>query len=229
MEMMPYHAELDDDVVPYWAPGSLPAVTQTTGVCTARSDWHREVPVLAGTRLTMRELKVSDAPALLEQLSAEEVSRFISPPPSSVEAFEKFILWTHRERTAGRHVCLAVVPEGHDKPVGMFQVRVLADHPGCAEWGFALGSSFWGTGLFAAGARLVLDFTFEQMGVRRLEARSAVLNGRGNGALRKLGAVCEGVLHESFERYGERLDQALWTIEHEDWLFARVSFNGTVH
>ena len=85
-----------------------------------------------------------------------------------------------------------------------------------AEWGFAIGSGYWGTGLFEAGARLVLDFSFDVVGVHRLEARAAVRNGRGNGALRKIGAVCEGVLRKSFLRNGEYLDQNLWSILSED-------------
>jgi RimJ/RimL family protein N-acetyltransferase len=42
-------------------------------------------------------------------------------------------------------------------------------------------------------------------------------NGRGNGALRKIGAVQEGLLRKSFLKDGEYLDQALWTILDEDW------------
>ena len=37
-------------------------------------------------------------------------------------------------------------------------------------------------------------------------------NGRGNGALRKLGAVQEGVLRRSFLKNGQYLDQMLWSI-----------------
>ena len=40
---------------------------------------------------------------------------------------------------------------------------------------------------------------------------------RGNGALRKLGAVQEGILRKSFLRSGEYLDQMLWTVLDEDW------------
>jgi RimJ/RimL family protein N-acetyltransferase len=36
-------------------------------------------------------------------------------------------------------------------------------------------------------ATSVLTFTFEVLGVQRLEARAAVVNRRGNGALRKIG------------------------------------------
>ena len=75
--------------------------------------------------VTLRELRLSDAPSLLAMLSTEEVSRFISPPPTTVEGFERFIAWTHRERAAGNYVCFAVVPHGMDTAIGIFQVRQL--------------------------------------------------------------------------------------------------------
>jgi ribosomal-protein-alanine N-acetyltransferase len=81
-----------------------------------------------------------------------------------------------------------------------------------AEWGFALGAEYWGTGAFVTGARLVLGFAFKTLNVHRMEARAAVENGRGNGALRKLGAVPEARLRGSFLRRGKALDQVLWTI-----------------
>jgi hypothetical protein len=81
----------------------------------------------------------------------------------------------------------------------------------------ALVSPFWGTGNFEKGAALVMEFAFETVGVHRLEARAAVRNGRGNGALRKIGAVQEGILRKSFLKNGEYLDQMLWTVLDEDW------------
>ena len=83
--------------------------------------------------------------------------------------------------------------------------------------------------MFMAAARRVVDFAFVQMGMRRLEARACVANGRGSGALRKVGAVCEAVLHRSFERRGERLDQGLWTILRDDLLFLTTVPRTTVH
>jgi ribosomal-protein-alanine N-acetyltransferase len=178
--------------------------------------------------VTLRELKLSDAPALLAMLSTEEVSRFISPPPTTVEGFERFIAWTHRERAAGSYICFAVVPHGMDTAIGIFQIRQLEPGFATAEWGFALGSAFWGTGIFLDGARMVVDFAFEVVGAHRLEARAAVANGRGNGALRKVGAVQEGVLRKSFLRNGEYLDQTLWTILDDDWR-AKSVWGGQVH
>ena len=185
------------------------------------TDWRQSLPVLKGAKVTLRDLRLSDAASLLAMLATEEVARFISPPPTTVEGFERFIAWTHRERAAGRYACFAVVVDGTDTAVGIFQIRQLEPGWGTAEWGFAIGSPYWGSGLFLDGARLVVDFAFEAIGVHRLEARAAVQNGRGNGALRKVGAVQEGVLRKSFLRSGEYLDQVLWTIVDEDWRQAR--------
>jgi ribosomal-protein-alanine N-acetyltransferase len=115
-----------------------------------------------------------------------------------------------------------VVPEGSDTAVGLFQIR---QHEGAfqtAEWGFALGAAYWGTGLFVASATQVLDFVFDTLETRRLEARAVVDNGRGNGALQKMGAVREGVLRSSFLKDGRYYDQALWSILREDWMQAKV-------
>ena len=196
---------------------------------TTTSDWRQALPALTGSMVTLRELRLSDAPSLLAMLSTEEVARFISPPPATVQGFERFIAWTHRERAAGNYACFALVPHGMDTPVGIFQVRQLEPGFVTGEWGFAIGSPFWGTGMFVESARLVADFAFDVIGTHRLEARAAILNGRGNGALRKIGAMQEGILRKSFLRNGEYLDQALWTILDEDWKAQRVAWGARVH
>ncbi len=219
MEKMPYREQLD-----------VPAVeTGGTSWQTVSSDWRAGLPLLSAPHVTLRELRLSDAPSLLSMLTTEEVTRFISPPPTTVDGFERFILWTHRQRAQGSYICFAVVPEGYEDAVGLFQVRQLEPGFGTAEWGFAVGSPFWGTGMFVESARLVLDFVFDVVGTHRVEARAAVANGRGNGALKKLGAVQEGVLRKSLFRHGLYLDQILWGILDEDWRLARTGRQPRVH
>ena len=207
MEKMPFQPALHKGTT---------MITTATATATA-TDWKTALPVLAGSNFTLRELHVQDAPALLAMLSTEEVARFISPPPTTVDGFERFIKWTHRERQAGNYACFAIVPKGMTTAIGIFQVRSLEPGFGTAEWGFAMGSEFWGSGIFAEGARLILGFAFDMVGVNRMEARAATANGRGNGALRKIGAVQEGVLRRSFLRHGVYYDQVLWGILAEDW------------
>ena len=221
MEKMPYQPHLEPTLPP-------PAPLATPSSTTFTDDWRSQLPVLTGDMVSLRELRATDAPALFAALTSDQVARFISPPPSSVEGFERFIAWANRQRQAGQYVCFAVVPHGSDTAIGIFQVRSLEPAFGTAEWGFALASEFWGTGIFMDGAKLMVDFTFEVLGVHRLEARAALKNGRGNGALRKLGAVQEGVLRKSFQRNGEYMDQALWTILQDEWMQAKTVWGSRV-
>jgi [ribosomal protein S5]-alanine N-acetyltransferase len=209
MEKMPYQVAVDTMMI-------QPSTTAITS-----SDWQQGLPTLRGHQVVLRELRASDAASLFTLLTTEEVSRFISPPPTTVEGFSRFIDWTLRQRTAGTYACFAVTVAGFDTAVGIFQVRALDASFETAEWGFALGSDFWGTGVFQEGAAMVLDFTFETIGVRRLEARAAVKNGRGNGALQKLGAVQECRLRKSFHKNGEYLDQVLYSMLDTDWRGSR--------
>ncbi len=212
MEKMPYRPELD--VVPVTG-----SVTETTIATTevVSTDWRDALPVLVGSSVVLREMRKEDAPSLFALLTIEEVSRFISPPPSSVAGFERFIAWAARQRAAGSYVCFAVTLVESDTAIGIFQLRSSEPDFGTAEWGFALGAPFWGTGVFQQSAELVMEFAFDTVGVHRLEARAALRNGRGNGALRKIGAKQEGILRKSFQRNGDYLDQALWTVLDEDW------------
>lgn len=215
MEKMPYQPDLDRPM---------------TTTATISSDWRYALPVLHGSQVTLRDLEIGDAPSLLAMLTTEEVSRFISPPPTTVEGFERFITWARGEREAGRYACFAVVPHGMTTAIGLFQVRQLEPGFATAEWGFAIGSNFWGTGIFMDAAPMVVNFAIETLAVRRLEARAAVANGRGNGALRKLGAVQEGVLRRSFYRNGQHLDQMLWSILSEEWRQAKAVWgSGVIH
>jgi [ribosomal protein S5]-alanine N-acetyltransferase len=217
MEKMPYQPDMDRPMT-------------TTATATISSDWRNALPVLTGNKVMLRELEVTDAPSLFAMLTPEEVSRFISPPPTTVEGFERFIGWARAERAAGRYVCFAVVPHGMTTAVGLFQVRQLEAGFATAEWGFALGSAFWGTGMFVDGGQLIVDFAVETLNVGRLEARACVANGRGNGALRKLGAVQEGVLRRSFLKNGQFLDQMLWSILADEWRQTKAVWGpGLIH
>ena len=211
MEKMPYREALQATAV-------TPAIDTIVS-----SDWRQGLPTLCGKQVVLRELRASDAASLFALLTTEEVARFISPPPTTVEGFGRFIDWTRRQRAAGTYACFAVTLVGFDTAIGIFQVRETEQHFGTAEWGFAIGSAFWGTGVFQDGADLVLDFAFTTLGVHRLEARAAVRNGRGNGALQKIGAVQECVLRKSFQKNGEYLDQVLYAVVDVDWRAMRAS------
>ena len=176
-------------------------------------DWWVQVPVLSGPSIRIREVEAADAAALLELFSDPRVSHYLYTPPSSVTQFEGFIEWAQRQREVAKCVCFVVVPNGLLQPIGLFQLRALEAGFGVAEWGFAMAPSFWSTGLFEEAATLVAEFAFA-IGVKRIEARAVVENGRANRALEKIGAKGEALLRKAFKHDAP---QFLWAIVAEDW------------
>lgn len=207
----------------------MPYQEQVLQAHSSAFDWHFGLPTICSEKLTLREVRESDAAALMTMLTSEEVAEFISPLPRTIEGFKRFISQVHHERVAGHSFCFGIVPAGYEDAMGLFQVRQLEPGFGSAEWGFALGSAFWGTGVFQEGAHGVIDFAFGVVGAHRLEARSIASNGRGNAALQKMGAMQEGVLRRSFLRDGRYFDQILWSILKDDWRQAKAIWGPRLH
>jgi RimJ/RimL family protein N-acetyltransferase len=203
---------LDFDVPPVQEPEALPAIARP-----AVAPWRRELPVLRGEGVTLRELVASDALSLATLLNDADVARYIPPPPSGQGEFERFIAWARNQRESGTILCFGVVPDDAPGAVGILQIHELEPPFRTAEWGFVIGRPYWGTGLFEHSARPLLDFAFGTVGVRRLEARAMAANARANAVLRRLGATEEGHLRRSFLLGGEYHDDVLWSILDTDW------------
>jgi RimJ/RimL family protein N-acetyltransferase len=171
--------------------------------------------------VTLREVAPEDAASLAASLGTPEVQEYLPLGPVDQAGFAMFIRWVRRERHAGRYLCFAVVPREANDACGLFQLWPIEPGFGTAEMGFALSSSFWGTGVFRESASAVIDFAIDTLGVRRLECRSATANARGSAALKKLGATAEGTLRECFLCPGGYLDHTMWSLLASEWRASR--------
>src|SRR5206468_569311 len=176
------------------------------------STWRAQLPTLTSRLVSLREPTLGDHQALLVLLSMADAPRFGLTRPLSAGAVQRLIERAARDRAAGARFTYVITLNGVQTIIGLLQVRQLDPSFEAAEWDCVLRSSSRGSGAFLEAARLAGSFAFGTVGVRRLEARVPLFNGRGNGALRKLGAVQEGVLRGSVESGGGSLDHALWSI-----------------
>ena len=170
------------------------AGSPTTGdwpLAPVERSWHAVSPELHASGVTLREVQPADASALMTMLTTVDVSRVARHRPCSLPDLASRIDAARLERLHARGLCLAVVPSTIGAAVGLFHVREIAPAFSSAEWDFVLAPQYWGRGLFFRVAPLVVDFVFDVIGAARLESRTA-LDGRSQGALRKLGAVQGG-------------------------------------
>jgi RimJ/RimL family protein N-acetyltransferase len=193
------------------------------------STWRTELPTLTGRSVTLREVAAQDLAALVDVLSVEDATRFGNEGPLSDLAVQELIDRALRDRAAGHAFTYIITLTASRVLVGLVQVRQLDPGFEAAAWECTIAPSSRGTGVFLDSARLVGSFAFGTVGTHRLEARVLLQNGRANGALRKLGAVQEGILRRSLRRHGEYFDQVLWSLLKEDWGDHWVSTAPRVH
>jgi [ribosomal protein S5]-alanine N-acetyltransferase len=201
----------------------------TDPTLTTVPNWRNELPTLAGRTVVLREPAVHDLGPLVDLLSLADASRFGVEEPTTDVAVQQLIERAIRDRSAGLSFTYVITLAAARTVVGIAQVRQLDPAFEAAEWECTLAPSVRGTGLFLDAARLVGSFAFGSVGVHRLESRVLLQNGRANGALRKLGAVQEGILRRSVRRGTEYLDQVLWSVLKEDWGDHWVSTAPRVH
>jgi len=179
--------------------------------------WSAASPVLAGPRVTLREIEEGDGDVLLRLLDPAEIERCIEPPPTTPEMFRHYIAWARRQRTRARAVGFAIVAGDSPDPVGLLQVRSVGPDFGVAEWGIVLAPAWRGTGLFEDVLSLIASFVFDTLGVHRLEARTSHFNAAVTATLRRMGAMKEASLRASFPAHGEYQDDELWAVTDREW------------
>jgi ribosomal-protein-alanine N-acetyltransferase len=201
----------------------------TDPTLTGVSNWRTELPTLTARLVTLREPVAQDLGPLVDLLSLHDATRFGVDGPMSDVAVQQLIERFARDRAAGLAFTYAITLTTSRTIVGLLHVRQLDPGFEAAEWECTIAPSSRGSGVFVEAARLVGSFAFGSVGTHRIECRVLLQNGRANGALRKLGAVQEGILRRSVRRGGEYLDQVLWSILKDDWGDHWVSTAPRVH
>jgi RimJ/RimL family protein N-acetyltransferase len=193
------------------------------------STWRNQLPPLSGRVVLLREPGGQDLGPLVDLLSLGDATAFGLDQPVSEVNVQELIEGFARERANGLAFTYVITLATARTIVGLVQVRQLDPTFEAAEWECTIAPSSRGSGIFLETARLVGSFAFGTLGTHRLEARVLLQNGRAHGALRKLGAVQEGVLRRSVRRAGEYFDQVLWSLLKEDWGEHWVSTAPRVH
>ncbi|MGW5123928.1 GNAT family N-acetyltransferase [Streptomyces sp. NPDC004069] len=106
--------------------------------------------------------------------------------------------------------------------VGGLLFRVFDPATGTCEIGCWLEPAGTGRGLVTRGARVLIDWAFDERGMHRVEWHAAAANEASVNTARRLGLTREGVLRESFPHRGVRQDTEVWAVLAPEWREART-------
>jgi ribosomal-protein-alanine N-acetyltransferase len=128
-------------------------------------------PSIVGECVSLRELNESDIPGWYSRAIDQE-SAFLSgdPVPTSLEEGHSW-LSEHKLRFATRQALRwAITVEQAKGSIGTVGLSLPCAGSDRAELGIVIAREQWGKGYGQASTRLVLDYAFEEMGLRRVEA-----------------------------------------------------------
>ncbi len=166
-------------------------------------------PLLESSVLTLRALRVDDAPAVFAYASDPEVARYTLWPHHESEDQTRSFL---RMLTGPDILSWAILLREGAQLEGIVFLHSLSRHHQRAEIAFSIARGRWGRGIATEAARLVLRFSFEHFGLNRVEATCMPGNAASRRVLEKLGMSREGRMRRSHFRYDGFHDMDLFSI-----------------
>ncbi|MCP3979621.1 MAG: GNAT family N-acetyltransferase [bacterium] len=173
---------------------------------------------MQGPRVSLRWLTERDVDALYELFGNADVARYWSCAAYADRAQAESLLRQVHDCYA-RHTLYqwGVTLDGDDRVIGTCTLASLDASNGRAEVGFALNRSHWGGGLMSEALRLLLDYAFGTLGLRRIEADIDPRNAASIRLVERLGFVREGLLRERWLVDGKIQDSVLYGLLDREW------------
>nr|WP_103999569.1 GNAT family N-acetyltransferase [Flavobacterium urumqiense] len=148
--------------------------------------------ILVTNRLILREMKLSDAEALFEMESNPKVHHYLWNKPlrntSEVHSYIEFVRAQYIQNNIGRFV---VILKETNELIGWaglkYNTEMINNKVDFYDIGYRLSEKFWGKGYASEASFAWLDYGFNVMKIKLLEAAAHADNIASNRILQKIG------------------------------------------
>lgn len=179
-----------------------------------------ETVVLAGRHARLEPLSLAHHAALTEAGRDEAIFRWFPYPVAGEERMRAFVEQAMEERRQGRALPFAIRLVHDGRVVGSSRFGAIEASHGRAEIGWTwLNPSVQRTPVNTECKYLLLRHGFDVLGYNRIEFKTDSLNVASRAALKRIGAVEEGVFRNHMVvDQGRRLRHSVYfSIIREDW------------
>jgi RimJ/RimL family protein N-acetyltransferase len=182
-----------------------------------------KLPTIEAPRVRLRHLETADTDALYEIFSDPQAMRYWSAPAYAARAeAERLLAEIHECFHAKSLFQWGVALKTGDVIIGTTTLFQLDERNRRAEIGYILNRRFWGAGYMNEALRALLEFAFEKMDLRRIEADVDPRNAASVRALERLGFQREGCLRERWQVGGEIQDALFYGLLRREWKKAEI-------
>lgn len=167
-------------------------------------------------RLILRPFVLEDAPAMYRNWASDpEVTRFLTWPTHQNPEISAMVVesWVAQYPQKDFYQW-AIVPKAFGEPVG--SISVVRQEGDTFEIGYCIGKKWWRKGITSESLTGVMDFLFDRVGVRRIEAKHDVNNPGSGAVMKKCGLRYEGTTLQSDRNNQGICDSAHYALTVED-------------
>ncbi|EGU61515.1 GCN5-related N-acetyltransferase [Vibrio nigripulchritudo ATCC 27043] len=162
-------------------------------------------------RLILRALSENDAQDLYNIFSDHQVMKYWNCAPwDGLDVATQFIKTSRESMNNNKELTLGIYLKDSGKLLGKIMLFNLEQESRRAEIGFGISRNFWGKGVVFEAASAVVEYAFNSLELRRIEAEIDPLNVASGNALERLGFVKEGLIRQRWEIGGVISDSALF-------------------
>ncbi len=177
-----------------------------------------DMPRLETPRLILRRLEMRDAPDLFDYSRDPQVAKHVLwDAQTSVSEARAYVRYMLRRYRAGEPASWGIEEKETGHVVGTIGYMWYQRDNNACEVGYSLARRRWNRGYMTEALAEVLRFSFEELGVHRVEAQHEVENAASGAVMRKCGMRKEGTLRGRLYNKGRYVDVDLYAMLREDY------------
>lgn len=177
------------------------------------------MPVLETERLVMRKMEMRDAPDMYEYSRDPLVAKHVLwDAHTSINDTKSYIRFMLRKYRSGEPSSWCIVEKESGKVVGTIGYMWYQRDNSAVEVGYSLARRCWNRGYMTEALRAVMDYTFRELGINRVEAQHELDNGASGAVMRKCGMLKEGTLRSRLYNKGRYVDVDLYAALRRDYM-----------
>ena len=165
--------------------------------------------ILRCPALWMRPLAEQDIAPILKYASAPEIAaNTFVPHPYPPQAAHEFVRKVGEEWRSDQAYTFAIIEAQSDCFAGVMGIHPVREHKR-AEVGYWIGLPWWGRGLATQALRLVIQFGFEELGLKRIAAGHFARNPASGRVMQKANMRCEGT-RRAYHYHRDGCQDSVW-------------------
>ena len=193
--------------------------------------WPSEVPTIQHGQYTLRPLSEADIDAIYQSCQDPLIPRFTTvPTPYSKELAQAFVrtrapqLFEERKAiqwilTVSKDISPAALKVAGETFLGPFSIHAIEENNHIGEIGYWLNKDVRGYGYGSIGSRMVTNYAFETLGLRRLAGLVDSDNEASKKVLLGAGYAHEGLMKSRVTRAdGSQIDMDLFAATSKNWV-----------